>query len=47
MVKFYYKKVEETKEFDKKSVETHYEKIETQSLKEKFHLGEDVRYKPF
>jgi hypothetical protein len=47
MVKFYYKKVEETKEMDKKSVETHYDKLETASLKAKLHLdSEGVRYRP-
>ena len=47
MVKYYYKKVDEAKEFEKKSVESHYEKIETQSMKEKLHLADEVRYKPF
>lgn len=33
MVRFYYKKVEENKEFEKRSVETHYEKLAGESLK--------------
>ena len=33
MVKFYYKKVEENKQFDEKAVESHYEKVESQSMK--------------
>ena len=47
MVKYYYKKVDEAKEREKKSVETHYEKVETQDLKAKLHLQEDIKFKPF
>ena len=48
MVKYYYKKVDENKEFEGRSIETHYEKIEGPSMKEKLHLGsEQVKYKMF
>jgi hypothetical protein len=48
MVKYYYRKVEETKEMDTKSVEAHYDKMETTLMKAKVHLGEEeIRYKPF
>ena len=47
MVKYYYKKVDEAKEMEKKSVETHYQKLQTQDMKAKFHLQDDIRYKPF
>lgn len=47
MVKFYYKKVEENKQFDQKSVESHYEKIETESMKEKLYIQDSLRFKPF
>lgn len=40
MVKFYYRKVEETKEMDKNSVESHYEKVEANSLKTQVHMSE-------
>lgn len=33
MVKYYYKKVDESKEFDSRIIETHYEKIEGPSMK--------------
>jgi hypothetical protein len=47
MVKFYYRKVEETKEMDKNSVEAHYEKVEANNFKAQVHMSEEVRYKPF
>lgn len=40
MVKFYYKKVEETKEIEKNSVESHYETVQTKDMKAQFHLPE-------
>ena len=47
MVRYYYKKVDETKEMEKNSVEAHYEKVEAGNMKANLHLGDDVRYKPF
>lgn len=38
MVKYYYKKSEESKEFEKKSVEAHYEKLQTKDLKAQLHM---------
>lgn len=39
MVKFYYKKVEETKEIEKHSVESHYETVQTKDMKAQVHLA--------
>ena len=48
MVKYYYKKVDESKEFDGRNIETHYEKVEATSMKEKVHLGQsEVKFKLF
>lgn len=47
MVKYYYKKQDENKDYEKKLIEKQYEKIQVQTMKEQVHMSGDIKYKPF